>query len=457
MTVNYKWIGLSALGSAAVWMYLAATGLTDEQAVTGGLTVLVAMLWITEALPIGLTALIPFVAFPMAGVMTYNQAASALGSHVILLLMGAFMLSKSLEKSGVHRRLAVYMIQLTGAGSARRLVIAFMLTSALLSMWISNTATALMLLPIAMAIINSMQSPRLATALLLGVAYAASVGGIGTPIGTPPNIIFMSVYTQTTGEQISFLNWMSTAIPIVLAGIPVMALWLTRNVGPMPAIDLPKAGPWRTAERRVLIAFGAIAMAWIFRPYWTQWLGMPNIGDSTIAIAGVILMCLIPDGEKEKPGQILDWDTATSIPWGLLLVYAGGICLAGAFTESGLSRLLGEAFSSVGIYPILGVLLVLCLVVSFVTEVTSNTATATLLMPILAGAAVAIDVDPLILMMPAAISASCAFMMPVATPTNTIVYSSGELTVKQMAREGAVLNVVMAFVVTAGTAVTRLW
>ena len=314
-----------------------------------------------------------------------------------------------------------------------------------------------MLLPIAMAIINSMQSPRLATALLLGVAYAASVGGIGTPIGTPPNIIFMSVYTQTTGEQISFLNWMSTAIPIVLAGIPVMALWLTRNVGPMPAIDLPKAGPWRTAERRVLIAFGAIAMAWIFRPYWTQWLGMPNIGDSTIAIAGVILMCLIPDGEKEKPGQILDWDTATSIPWGLLLVYAGGICLAGAFTESGLSRLLGEAFSSVGIYPILGVLLVLCLVVSFVTEVTSNTATATLLMPILAGAAVAIDVDPLILMMPAAISASCAFMMPVATPTNTIVYSSGELTVKQMAREGAVLNVVMAFVVTAGTAVTRLW
>ncbi|WP_018981392.1 SLC13 family permease [Salinimonas chungwhensis] len=455
MQISYKWVVLSAAASVISWQGLALGGLTSEQALTGALTVLVAMLWITEALPIALTALIPFVAFPMAGVLSFNDAASALGSHVILLLMGAFMLSKSLEKSGVHKRLAVYMIKLTGAGSARRLVIAFMLTSALLSMWISNTATALMLLPIAMAIINAMQSPRLAVALLLGIAYAASVGGIGTPIGTPPNIIFMSVYTQTTGEQISFLNWMSTAIPIVMVGIPLMALWLTRSTGPMPSIQLPEVGAWQSAERRVLITFGCIALAWVFRPYWTSWLNMPQVGDSTIAIGGVILMCLIPDGNRNKPGQILDWDTAVQIPWGLLLVYAGGICLAGAFTQSGLSQLLGEAFSQVGVFPLIGVIFVLCLVVSFVTEVTSNTATATLLMPILASAAVALEVDPLVLMMPAAISASCAFMMPVATPTNTIVYSSGELTVKQMAREGAVLNVIMAVIVTAGVALTR--
>ena len=455
MTINYKWVGLSVLGATGSWLWLTTTSLDSAQALTAALTVLIAMLWVTEAMPIALTALVPFVAFPMAGVMTYQNAASALGSHVILLLMGAFMLSKSLEKSGVHQRLAVYMLNLTGASSARRLVLGFMLTSAILSMWISNTATALMLLPIAMAIINAMQSDRLAVALLLGIAYAASLGGIGTPIGTPPNIIFMNVYTQVSGQEISFLNWMSTGIPIVVVGIPLMALWLTRSVGVMPDVRLPKAGEWSSAERRVLIAFCVVAMAWIFRPYWTTWLNMPNVSDSTIAIAGVLLMCLIPDGNKDKPGQILDWDTATQIPWGLLLVYAGGICLAQAFVASGLSDRLGDAFSGLATLPLLGVILLLCLSVSFITEVTSNTATATLLMPILASAAVAMEVDPLVLMMPAAMSASCAFMMPVATPTNTIVYSSGKLSVPVMAREGAILNVLLAFVITAGVALTR--
>ncbi|WP_218353560.1 SLC13 family permease [Alteromonas lipotrueiana] len=456
MTINYKWIGISLISATGSWLWLMTTSLNSAQAITGALTILIAMLWVTEAMPIALTALVPFVAFPMAGVMTYQNAASALGSHVILLLMGAFMLSKSLEKSGVHQRLAVYMLNLTGASSARRLVHGFMITSAILSMWISNTATALMLLPIAMAIINAMQSTRLAVALLLGIAYAASLGGIGTPIGTPPNIIFMEVYTQVSGQEISFLNWMSTGIPIVMVGIPLMALWLTRSVGTMPKVSLPKSGDWSSAERRVLITFCVVAMAWIFRPYWTAWLNMPNVADSTIAIAGVLLMCLIPDGNKDKPGQILDWDTATQIPWGLLLVYAGGICLAKAFVASGLSVRLGDAFSGLSVLPLLGVILLMCLAVSFITEVTSNTATATLLMPILASAAVAMDVDPLVLMMPAAMSASCAFMMPVATPTNTIVYSSGKLSVAVMAREGAILNILLALVITAGVALTRL-
>ncbi|AXR06217.1 SLC13 family permease [Salinimonas sediminis] len=456
MKIRYKWIGISLVSSMVSWQTLAFAGLAYPQAITAGLTVLIAMLWVTEALPIALTALIPFVAFPAAGVMTYQQASAALGSHVILLLMGAFMLSKSLEKSGVHKRLAVYMLNVTGASSARRLVLGFMLTSAILSMWISNTATTLMLLPIAMAIITVMPSERLATALLLGIAYAASLGGVGTPIGTPPNIIFMNVYTQVTGSEISFLNWMSTGVPIVVLGIPVMALWLTRSVGAMPKIDLPQSGTWQRAEKRVLITFGLVAMAWIFRPYWTAFLNMPNVSDSTIAIAGVLLMCLIPDGNREKPGQILDWDTATQIPWGLLLVYAGGICLASAFVASGLSQRLGDAFGGLSVFPLLGIILVLCISVSFVTEVTSNTATATLLMPILASAAMAMQIDPLILMMPAAISASCAFMMPVATPTNTIVYSSGRLSVPVMAREGAILNVVLALIVTGVVAVTRL-
>ena len=456
MQVKSRFIALSVPASLSIFVIMMSNDFGQIMSLTAGLTILIAMLWMTEALPIPVTSLIPFFAFPMAGVMTYQEASSALGSHVILLLMGGFMLSKSLEKSGVHRRLAVYMLKLTGASNAKRLVLGFMLTSAVLSMWISNTATTLMLLPIALAIISSVDSPRLASAILLGIAYAASIGGVGTPIGTPPNIIFMSVYQQTTGTELSFLDWMKTGIPVVILAIPVMALWLTRHLGQIPTVVLPDTGDWKPAERRVLISFLIIALAWVFRPFWTQWLGMTNVSDSTIAMAGVVMMCLIPDGNKEKPGQILDWDTAAQIPWGLLMVYAGGICLAKAFTVSGLSVVLGEALTSLSVLPVMLLILVLCLAVSFVTEVTSNTATATLLMPILASAAIALDLDPVVLMMPAAISASCAFMMPVATPTNTIVYGSGHINMQTMVREGTILNILVAFVVTGVVIVTRL-
>ena len=263
MQVKSRFIALSVLASLSIFVIMMSNDFGQIMSLTAGLTILIAMLWMTEALPIPVTSLIPFFAFPMAGVMTYQEASSALGSHVILLLMGGFMLSKSLEKSGVHRRLAVYMLKLTGASNAKRLVLGFMLTSAVLSMWISNTATTLMLLPIALAIISSVDSPRLASAILLGIAYAASIGGVGTPIGTPPNIIFMSVYQQTTGTELSFLDWMKTGIPVVILAIPVMALWLTRHLGQIPTVVLPDTGDWKPAERRVLISFLIIARAWV--------------------------------------------------------------------------------------------------------------------------------------------------------------------------------------------------
>ncbi|MAJ69685.1 MAG: SLC13/DASS family transporter [Alteromonas sp.] len=456
MKVKNKVIVFSAVVSALLWGVLAANGFEQALSLTAALTLLIAILWVTEALPIPVTSLIPFVAFPMAGVIDYKEAASALGSHVILLLMGAFMLSKALEKSGVHRRIAVYMLRLCGASSAKRLVLGFMLTSAVLSMWISNTATTLMLLPIAMAIITSMNSPKLAAALLLGIAYSASLGGVGTPIGTPPNIIFMSVYQQTTGTELSFINWMMTGVPIVLIAIPIMAFWLTRKLSDMPDCDLPKAGDWHPAEKRVLAVFGIVALAWIFRPYWSVWTGMTLVSDSTIAIAGVVLMFLVPNGDKKEPDQLLDWKTAEAIPWGMLLLFAGGICMAKAFTASGLSLLLGEALTGLSALPIVLTLLLLCLAVSFVTEITSNTATATLLMPILASASAAIGVDPIVLMMPAAISASCAFMMPVATAPNAIVYGSGRIPIQTMVREGTMLNILVGLVITGVVVVTRL-
>lgn len=455
-------IGLAALTSISLAMLMLYFGQTQSVALTAAITLFTAVLWVTEALPIPATSLIPFFAFPMAGVLTHQQAASALGSHVILLLMGAFMLSKALEKSNVHSRLAVYMLRLTGAHSAKRLVLAFMLTAALLSMWISNTATTLMLLPIALAVLVHLNNPKITVALLLGIAYAASLGGVGTPIGTPPNIIFMSVYVETQGKEISFLEWMKTGIPIVVLAIPLMAFWLTRGLGKLDNFELPQVGKWQPAEKRVLSVFALVAAAWVFRPYWTDWLSMTSIGDSSIALAGVVLMFLIPSGNKKSSKQsedneadyLLDWKTASSIPWGMLLLFAGGICIAKAFSESGLSEQMGVWLTGLSELPLPLLILSICLFVTFLTEITSNTATATLLMPILASAGVAAGIDPMLLMMPAAISASCAFMLPVATAPNAIVYGTGKFSIKTMAREGFVLNIICASVITLVVSVT---
>ncbi|GAB3015350.1 SLC13 family permease [Bowmanella dokdonensis] len=431
--------------SALLWMLLYLQGQPLPIVWTASITLLTAFYWITEALPIPATSLIPFAAFPLTGVLTHAQAASSLGSHVILLLMGAFMLSKALEKSNVHSRFAFYMVRLTGAHSARRLVLGFMLTAALLSMWVSNTATTLMLLPIALAVIQRVEDPRLAAAVLLGIAYSASLGGVGTPIGTPPNIIFMSVYQQMEGKQISFLHWMQFGLPIVLIAIPLMALWLTRGLGRLDNLQMPACGLWQSSERRVLLVFGLVALAWIFRPYWTEWVGLESVGDSTIALAGVVAMFLTPSGQgKEK---LLDWPTANDIPWGMLLLFAGGICVAKAFDASGLSGAMGNWLAGLSSLPVFVLILSLCLFVTFLTEITSNTATATLLMPILATAGVAAGVDPKLLMIPAAISASCAFMLPVATAPNAIVYSTNKVSIRTMAREGLVLNLLVAVVV----------
>lgn len=422
---------------------------------TAAITLFVAVLWVTEALPIPATSVIPFAAFPLFGVISHTEAASSLGSHVIMLLMAAFMLSKALEKANLHKRFAIYMLRVTGSGSPLKVILGFMMTTAVLSMWISNTATILMMLPMAIAIINALDNPRFGVSLILGIAYAASLGGVGTPIGTPPNIIFMSVYEETQGVEYSFIEWMKTGIPIVIVAIPVMALWLARGIKTVGNIDLPEPGHWTKAEKRVLAIFGTVALAWIFRPFWTAWLGITTISDSTIAVAGVVAMFLVnsgnDNGEVDAKGnneKLLDWKTANDIPWGMLLLFAGGICIAKAFMASGLSVVMGTWLTGLSTLPVLLLMLCICLFVTFLTEITSNTATSTLLMPILAAAGLAVGVDPKLLMIPAAISASCAFMLPVATAPNAIAYSTEKFDIKTMAREGIVLNVLVAVVVT---------
>ena len=306
-----------------------------------------------------------------------------------------------------------------------------------------------MLVPVALAILESSSDrKRLAVPLLLGLAWACSIGGLGTPIGTPPNLVFMQVYEEFTGETVGFARWMSIGIPVVVIMVPVTALWLTRDLPHDIKIQVPEVGEWRSAEKRVLTLFGLTALAWITRsePFggWRDLLGLNTANDASVAFIAVIALFVLRDKDR-KP--LITWQQAVDIPWGVLLLFAGGICLAKAFVTSGLSTIAGESLVALTTLPIYWMMLIICLAVTFMTEATSNTATTALLMPILASAAIAAGIDPLLLMVPAALSASCAFMLPVATAPNAVVFGTGEVKISQMVHEGFVLNVLGAFLI----------
>jgi sodium-dependent dicarboxylate transporter 2/3/5 len=442
------WVLLAGpIAGLLVYYFLLQAGLESDAAITAGITLLCVLWWVFEPVPIPVTSLIPLAMLQIYGVLSKNEVAEAYGSPLILLLLGGFIISKAMERSGAHRRIALGMINLFGGNSSRQLVFGFMATSAVLSMWISNTATTLMLLPVALAVLEKAEDRRLAAPLMLGIAYAASIGGIGTPIGTPPNLVFMQVYEEQAGKSVGFTEWMTWGVPVVLLMVPVTGLWLTRSLTYRGGFHLPEVGKWRVDERRVLMIFALTALAWITRkePFggWTELLGV-NANDASVALTAVILMFVVPNGRGEK---LLDWPTAASIPWGVLLLFGGGICLAKGFVASGLSTMVGDALAVLANLPLILMMLALCLGVTFLTEATSNTASTVLLMPVLAAAALAAGVDPRLLMVPAAISASCAFMLPVATAPNSIIYGSGCVTTQQMAREGFVLNILGALVI----------
>ena len=422
---------------------MSANGFSPEAAITLAVTVNCVIWWVFEPIPIPVTSLLPLAVLPLTGVLTAQEVGASYGHPLVLLLLGGFILATALEKSGAHRRIALAMVQLFGGTSSRRLVFGFMAASAVLSMWISNTATTLMLLPVALAVIERAEDDQLATPLLLGIAYAASVGGVGTPIGTPPNVIFMAVYSDTMGEEFGFARWMTIGVPIVLIMLPAMGWWLTRNLTFQGNVQLPSVGAWEVSEKRVMIVFVATALLWITRkePFggWTALFGFPYSNDAIVAFLAVIAMFLISDG---KGGRLLDWESANRIPWGMLILFGGGIAIAQAFTGSGLSASIGQVLSGISTLHALALMAVICLSVTFLTETTSNTATTTLLMPILAAGAIGAGIDPQLFMIPAAISASCAFMLPVATAPNVIVFSTGRFTPQMMAREGFALNLI---------------
>ena len=431
---------IGPLSAIAVYFLLMQQGLAADAAITAAITLLCVLWWVFEPVPIPVTSLIPLAMFQITGVIDQNEVAQAYGSPLVLLLLGGFILSKAMERSGAHRRLALTMISLFGGTSSRQLVFGFMTTAAVLSMWISNTAATLMLLPVAIAVLDKAEDKQLAAPLMLGIAYASSIGGIGTPIGTPANLVFMQVYQQQVGQAVGFTEWMSWGVPVVLLMVPLAGWWLTRKLTYRGGFHLPVVGSWQVAERRVLIIFLVTALAWMTRqePFggWTSLLGLAA-NDASVALIAVVVMFIVPDGKGDK---LLNWDTAVQIPWGVLLLFGGGICLAKGFVASGLSEQVAGSLTVLASWPVLLMMLALCLAVTFLTEATSNTASTVLLMPVLASAALTLQIEPKLLMVPAAISASCAFMLPVATAPNSIVYGSGYITTRFMAREGLVLN-----------------
>ena len=425
-------------------------GLLDlDAAITLGIALWTALWWIFEAVPIPVASLLPLSLLPLFGILSPKVVGEKYGHPLVLLLLGGFLLSKAMEKSGAHRRIALMMVNACPSGE-KFLILGFMTATAFLSMWISNTATTLMMLPMALAVIQGSKNKKLTIPLLLGIAFAANVGGIGTPIGTPPNLVMIGAYKDMGFPELSFSQWMKFGVPVTIIMVLVIWLWLSRSITGKNQIELPNPGNWQSAEVRTLTVFALTALAWITRsePFggWKTWLDLPNANDASVAFLAVIALFCIPSGNSRKD-RLLDWKTANQIPWGMLVLVGAGLCLGEGFKQSGLSAKIAGVFTGIENLHLMGLLLGVCLLVTFLTEMTSNTATTNVLMPILGAAATASNIDPILLMIPAAVSASCAFMLPVATIPNAVVFGTGEVTVKRMAREGLVLNLLGALII----------
>jgi sodium-dependent dicarboxylate transporter 2/3/5 len=492
-----RWSGLIAGPVAAVLLYalvpdrtLTPTG--DETPIvfgpagraTLGLMAWMAVWWLTEAIDVSATALLPVAILPLVTIETHESARHAVtaaaapyANRFIALFMGGFMLALSMERWGLHRRIALTTLRFVGT-RPMHLVAGFMAITATLSMWVSNTATAVMMLPIALSVHGLLKergaaegaadagSRNLALCLMLGIAYAASIGGIGTLIGTPPNVIFAGFVERELGISISFARWLAVGVPLVVVFVPIAWFVLTRVVYPIGDAPIPGGsdlirrglaglGPMKPGGGVTLVVFSVTAAAWISRPLLASLeiagaRPFAGLTDAGIAMLAALVLFVIPV-DLSKPTFTMDWPTARRLPWGILILFGGGLSLAAAVTRHGVADFLGEQTRVLAATPELLVVVAVAAGVIFLTELTSNTATTAALLPILAGVAPALGLHPITLLVPAAIAASCAFMMPVATPPNAIVFGSGHVTIPQMCRAGLWLNLIGIALVTALT------
>ena len=489
-TVQIQWLGLAVGLVLGILVYLVMPGDVPQEArLTAATAVLMAVWWMTEALPIPATALVPLIVFPTLGSTPLDDVGASYGNNVIFLFMGGFLLALAMQRWNLHRRMALLTVRLIGTRPPQ-MIAGFMIATGFLSMWVSNTATAVMMLPIGISVLllvnktsDAIDDPvdadedaaatpvksNFGTALMLGIAYAASIGSLGTIIGTPPNTLLVGYMASEHDVQIGFGQWMIVGVP--LAVVLMAACWfLLTKVLFKPEIDeipggrkliddeLAKLGTTSAGERRVLVIFVLAALAWVFVPLVTDWAGAdtPPITDAGIAMAVGVLLFLLPAGAA-RGVRLLDWDSALKLPWGVLLLFGGGLALSAQFSSSGLTEWIGEVASGLGGLPVVLLVVLFAAGILFLTELTSNTATAATFLPVAGGIAMGMGMDPLLLAIPVALAATCAFMLPVATPPNAITYGSGYVSIPQMIKGGIWLNLFGLVLITAVTMTLAVW
>ena len=452
------WLGPLAAGAMLLASPPASLGAPGWH--TAAIGVLMATWWATEAVPIAVTALLPLVFFPLLGIADIDRAAAPFANKVIYLFLGGFVVAIAMQRWNLHRRIALAVLTRAG-GSFRSLVGGFMAAAAFLSMWVSNTSTTMMLLPIAVSVLASVKGSMekaavrdesaLQHALLLGIAYGASIGGIATLVGTPPNAMLAAFAQANYGVAIGFANWMAVGVPVACAMLPLAWLILTRV---MFRVDFRLShddrallarmhadlGPISRPEKRVAIVFAVMALAWMLRPLLARLPGLGGLDDAGIAIAAAVSLFLLPSGDRDDPA-LLRWRDAERLPWGVLILFGGGLALASAVSSSGLAGWIGSNLQAIASLPLPLLVLAAGGLIIFLTELTSNTATTATFLPVVGAIALEAGVDPIVLAVPVALAASCAFMLPVATPPNAIVFGSGLLSIPKMARAGFWLNV----------------
>lgn len=450
----------------SIYFFVESPSLNPEAHAMLALTAWMAIWWITEAMPIAGTAILPLILMPLLGLLKIDAVSANYMHPTVLLYMGGFLLATGIEKWNLHKRIALNIINLLGT-DLRRIVLGFILATGFLSMWISNSATALMMLPIGLAVVgqfkeqlgnsNDKLSSNLGKNIMLGIAYAASIGGMATLIGTPTNAILSAVVKEMYDYSIAFDEWMLFGLPFSLILLGICWYYLVSFGNPLPKNfrlgdaksvvnqQLKALGRITFEEKIVLAVFGIVCFSWITRSFFLAKL-IPGIDDTIIVLIGVVLLLLLPSSRSGE--RILDWKTAEKIPWGVLILFGGGLALAEGFKETGLAEWIGQKFTLIEGVGFFVLLLIIITSVNFLTEVTSNVATASMLLPILASVAIKLDLHPFGLMVGATLAASCAFMLPVATPPNAVVFGSGYLQMKDMVKAGLWLNILSILIIT---------
>ena len=463
----------------AIVVYFLVPNQNPQAPIMASVVVIMAMFWVFEILPIPITSLLPLILFPLFEIADIKTTAVFYGKDIIFLFLGGFILAEAIQVSNLHKRLALNTVKIIGTNPVQ-LVLGFMIATAFLSMWISNTAAVMVMMPIAISVIDKTAETikeknlvkKLGLSLLLGIAYAADIGGMATLVGTPPNMVFAEMYHSLFPDLpiIGFTEWMLMGLPISIVFILTGWLLMTKVIFRMPTFklfdnkniiknELKQLGKIRQDEWVAGIVFGIAVLLWltgsdltIAENYtirgWRTIFNLPMVNDSAVAIGTAILLFMIPSASR-KNEMMLTWDHIKTLPWGILLLFGGGFALAGGFDNSGLSTVIGNAFNHVTIDSPIVLIVIVCLVLTMLTEFTSNTATTNLVLPILAKASVVLGVDPRVLMIPATLSASCAFMMPVASPTQAIIFGSGRVPIREMVRAGILFNLLGVVIVTA--------